>query len=68
MGEPIIKCCFFNSDAFKSWKNDDGHLSFDEFLSFLEVENHKEIKEALEAFKVGLSIFGNQAVDFGTKC
>lgn len=32
-------------------KNDDGYLSFDEFLDFLEVKDQKEIKEAEEAFK-----------------
>ena len=33
--------------------NDDGYLSLDEFISFLEieVEDHKQMKEALEAFK-----------------
>ena len=33
--------------------NDDGYLSLDEFISFLEIEvdDHKQMKEALEAFK-----------------
>ena len=35
----------------KFQKNDDGYLSLDEFLDFLEVKDQKEIKEAEEAFK-----------------
>lgn len=35
----------------KYWKNDDGYLSLDEFLDFLEVKDQKEIKEAEQAFK-----------------
>ena len=32
-------------------KNDDGYLSLDEFLDFIEVKDRKEIKEAEETFK-----------------